>query len=502
MKGVFDTFCDTFGSSKIPNLGSWISQERMSYQQKSIEMFHWSPARRLVHAHWFTSAVGAAITLNAIIVAIDGHIKLQNSLSNYELRVQGMPETNEDHPLLGIINILFVMFFALELLLRVLGEGILTFIGEEWRWNVFDTLLVITSFTSLSENGPPNLSFGRLLRLVRLSRAMRTVRVLKYFQTTRVMLTAVLNSLVPLMWSLLFVALVMFLFGVFMMSAVTEYMDDQGKPSESPDAGAGVAVIKSYYDSFGMTMLSLFMCVSGGQDWWELGEVVVRYNTIYAVVFVLYIALMLLGLLNIINGVFVTAAADMSHMDRETATLAETAKREADVRNLRGIFSEFDKENSGQLTWSEFQNNIDNPQVQAYLSALEINVTKARALFKLLDVDDSESVSLDEFVMGCLRLKGSAKTLDVGTLMYETRSLKHTFNKERSTIKHMMLALNKVVQETLTIVKDQSLGRQFAASFSPTGIREAADAEGAVAYARHTQPNLEPLTRESSSIKL
>merc|ERR1711977_115987 len=119
---------------------------------------------------------------------------------------------------------------------------------------------------------------------------MRTVRLLKYFQETRIMLTAVLNSLVPLMWSLIFVLLVMFLFGVFMMTAITDYVDAQ-----SPSNGLNqMQIVKTYYSSFGMTMVSLFMCVSGGQDWWDLGEIVVTYNTFYGVVFVMYIALMML----------------------------------------------------------------------------------------------------------------------------------------------------------------------------------------------------------------
>merc|ERR1711964_528777 len=152
------------------------------------------------------------------------------------------------------------------------------------------------------------------------------------------------------------------------------------------------------------------------------------------------------------------AAADMSRMDRETATLDETAKRVQYTKSLRKIFLEFDEDGSGTLTWDEFQRHMDDSDVQAYLSALEINVSKARALFKLLDTDESGCVSLDEFVMGCLRLKGGAKTLDVGTLMYETRSLKHLMHRDRSHVINNMKKMSsclKSVQEGMADLQNR-----------------------------------------------
>lgn len=43
-------------------------------------------------------------------------------------------------------------------------------------------------------------------------------------------------------------------------------------------------------------------------------------------------------------------------------------------------------------------------------------------IFQLLD-DGSGIVSIDEFVMGFLRLKGNAKAVDLVTLMYENRKM-------------------------------------------------------------------------------
>merc|ERR1712136_381023 len=46
-----------------------------------------------------------------------------------------------------------------------------------------------------------------------------------------------------------------------------------------------------------------------------------------------------------------------------------------------------------------------------------------RAIFSSLDSDDSGKVSFEEFVMGCLQLRGQAKTVDLVTHMRENKKI-------------------------------------------------------------------------------
>mmetsp|Transcript_37819 Transcript_37819/g.70069 ORF Transcript_37819/g.70069 Transcript_37819/m.70069 type:complete len:112 (+) Transcript_37819:2-337(+) len=62
---------------------------------------------------------------------------------------------------------------------------------------------------------------------------------------------------------------------------------------------------------------------------------------------------------------------------------------------------------------------LADPSVYTYLEALDINLTDARTLFQLLDTDLSGAVDIDEFCDGCLRLKGSAKALDIHCVITE-----------------------------------------------------------------------------------
>eukprot|EP00439_Symbiodinium_sp_Y106_P053100 s2835_g7.t1 len=65
----------------------------------------------------------------------------------------------------------------------------------------------------------------------------------------------------------------------------------------------------------------------------------------------------------------------------------------------------------------EFCNHVEDPWVQAFLSGLDIDISDARIVFTLLDVDGSGSLTVEdesttEFVDGAMKLKGPAKGIE------------------------------------------------------------------------------------------
>jgi len=54
---------------------------------------------------------------------------------------------------------------------------------------------------------------------------------------------------------------------------------------------------------------------------------------------------------------------------------------------------------------------------------LGLDVSEARGLFQLLDIDDDQEVSIEELVHGITRLKGGAKGLDLATVMFENKKV-------------------------------------------------------------------------------
>jgi len=128
-------------------------------------------------------------------------------------------------------------------------------------------------------------------------------------------------------------------------------------------------------------------------------------------------------MLNIITGIFVETAIHSAQNDREEVIQEQIHYEESTLQKLKRFFEDADKDKSGTLTAAEFEALLKDRFVRAHLAALGVEVSEAEGIFKLLDIDASGSVSIEEFVFGCMRMKGGAKAIDLAALMYENKRI-------------------------------------------------------------------------------
>merc|ERR1711972_468020 len=64
-------------------------------------------------------------------------------------------------------------------------------------------------------------------------------------------------------------------------------------------------------------------------------------------------------------------------------------------------------------------------KAKAYFQSLDLDVSQAKDFFEMLDTDGSNFVGIDEFVEGCLRLKGGARSVDVNMVLLNIRKIHH-----------------------------------------------------------------------------
>merc|ERR1712226_5263 len=90
-------------------------------------------------------------------------------------------------------------------------------------------------------------------------------------------------------------------------------------------------------------------------------------------------------------------------------------------------------DNSGYITKEEFMSLIDEPKVQAYFATLDLNAEDAISLFRMLDEgsEEDEGIDVEDFVNGCLRLKGPAKSYDCARLMSEVKAVSRELHRQR-----------------------------------------------------------------------
>merc|ERR1712008_293823 len=114
-----------------------------------------------------------------------------------------------------------------------------------------------------------------------------------------------------------------------------------------------------------------------------------------------------------------------------------------------------DSDGSGMLNEEEMDRLLQDTELLAYMNAIGVDSTEAKGLFTLLDDDGSGNISIDEFVTGFLRLKGSAKAVDMVTLMYENRKISKQLKficGETVTMQKMVTSLkHEVGQQAMAV---------------------------------------------------
>jgi len=360
---------------------------------------------KLTHCIPFTATASAIILLNAAFVGAEAS-------HNFNVAIAG----EQVNAFWGNVENVFSVWFTLELGLRLWAEKITFFTGPEWKMNALDCLLVFISVVGAVVNPAGSYSkatIARILRLFRFVRIFRVVRVMKAFHSLRLLAFSIMESMGALFWCALIVFTAIYLFAVFFLDGATEFVRDNPLDRAGPIA----LQLEENFGSVMRAMICLFMTISGGIDWKDATTPLRSVHWSYEPIFVFYAFVMLFGVLNVVVATFVENTAQISRKDKEAMVFNEMRRVTEYAECIKAFFHDADTDKSGMLSWEEFERHLDDNRVKAYFQALELDVSEAHLLFELLDQDDSDAVEIDEFVGGCMRLKGTARSLDVNMIM-------------------------------------------------------------------------------------
>jgi len=266
----------------------------------------------------------------------------------------------------------------------------------------------------------------RIFRLVRLVRLMKIVRYVSHFRELRLMINGLLTSARSLLWSFVLLGMVVYIFSiVFVQAAVTFLTGDEfaDKSEEQRDD------FILWFGSTQVSMRTLIISISGGSDWVQFMDMLESVDFLYSMIFIFYIMLVFHGVLHVIASIFVDSAMSTSMQEQDRLITQEMATKDSYMTMMRNVLKEADSDGSGTISWDEFKHYLQDPRLLDFFKAIEIDVTEARGLFKLLDYDESDAVPIDEFVTSCFRLKNNSKGIDLTTLMYENKKMVRVFMK-------------------------------------------------------------------------
>jgi hypothetical protein len=165
------------------------------------------------------------------------------------------------------------------------------------------------------------------------------------------------------------------------------------------------------------------MTICGGMDWQEVYSPLLEVSGPAAIVFLFYIFFVTFGVMNVVTGAFVDSMRLVSQRDSELVIEDEMNRAHMFKVDVTKIFEHADKDRSGTLCWEEFEEHLQDDRVKTYFKCIQLDISEARALFTLLDVDETNEVVIDKFIDGCMRMRGDAKSIDVNMLLYETEKM-------------------------------------------------------------------------------
>lgn len=335
-------------------------------------------------------------------------------------------------PELDIARYLYTAWFIIELALRMAADGPRQYLcSDDWAWSALDVFVVTTSIWELVADiifllldddvgnvaSVSGLRAFRIIRITRVVKAVRLMRVFRFVMAFRTLITSILYTLKSLFWALMLLIVIVYVFGVLFTQAVNDFLLDNAETM--PLTKGDEELARNYFGSLQDAMLSLFMSIAGGVSWEAVIRPLRAVSEFWGALFVFYISFTLFAVLNVVTGVFCQSAIESAQNDHTAVVHSILKNKKAHVDKIKALFSQLGDEKTGAISFAMFEEKIHSPAVQAYFEVLGLDVWDAWSFFKLLDLDNGGEVEVEEFLMGCLRLRGPARAIDVGKVIHD-----------------------------------------------------------------------------------
>jgi len=319
-----------------------------------------------------------------------------------------------------LLEIMFTIFYVFELCLRIAVYRSYFFCGSDRKWNMFDAIIVGFSvsdnLTTLSSGGGERrLNVGplRVLRLLRMVKLMRVARLARSFHQLRLLIASIMGCMKTMIWSVMLIFMVSFMFAICFVQGTTAFL------RHNNDIDPVVyEELNENWNSVSRAQFSLYLASFGGTDWKDMALSLQPVGILFFYLFMAYIGLWHCVMANAIASIFIEATGECSSRDHEAIIQKELEHKDDYLKLLQDWFDVVDDDHSGEITYDEFTKNMEAPQMLAFTNHLGIEVVDMQQFFGVLSSQGQRPVDLEAFVVGCIKLKGSAKSMDLLDLVY------------------------------------------------------------------------------------
>merc|ERR1712079_695693 len=101
--------------------------------------------------------------------------------------------------------------------------------------------------------------------------------------------------------------------------------------------------------------------------------------------FLFYISVLYIAVLNVLIGMFCESAQQVASQDEDTMIQDENSSQELYRDNMMKLYTLLDQDGNGEITYSEFHKEKDNPEVRAIFQNIGLDISRdAKQLFESL----------------------------------------------------------------------------------------------------------------------
>lgn len=333
------------------------------------------------------------------------------------------------------VSTLYTAIFTAELSLRVHCVGIRKFFlsWHSWQWHYLDLTVVLVALFETALDTFERLDIGRsssfarsasqfrILRIIRATRIIRGIRMtwlIRFVRSLRILVHQIVSTARSLIWAVILLVIIIYLFAIMFTQRAVSYLVDVGEERSKVHSA-----LLYYWSTVPRSIYTLFKVIIGGVSWAEVSTPLHDVGVMWVVLFIAYICFTQMAVLNVLTGAFCQNAIDSAQHDQDLMTQSILAQKKIYKEQICTIFNDLDLDESGAITIEEFRRHLQSESVQAVFDSIGLDASDMWTLFKLMDIDQDSVIELDEFVSGCLRLKGNARALDIAKLYYEQKAV-------------------------------------------------------------------------------
>ncbi|CAK9025201.1 unnamed protein product [Durusdinium trenchii] len=339
--------------------------------------------RRVVGNNVFECVISVVILVNAIMIGVESDLSIRGE---------------DDQVWLQVMEILFLVVYTVEIVIRL--------IAHKWKafkdpWFDFDLILVVLSFigqifaTVLTV--PSIIQQVLVLRALRLLRLIRAVRMIKQMRTIWRLVSGLLTSCNTMLSTMALLLLVLYIFAILGIEMIANDSTLKADTLTGP-------IIEKSFSSLWISFWTLTQFVTMDsiasiyipliEKKWEL-----------SIYFTLLVVIVSISLMNLVTAVLVEGALEHARQEKEEEILMSNEKVKLMIPQLKQLFEDLDKDNSGDLHQAEIEQAEREGRVVVPEHILDkASVGSMTELFLNLDVDKSGKLTCAEFIEGCMNI--------------------------------------------------------------------------------------------------